>query len=427
MDIEKPIIAMNINQSLITYSSIIDFSSTYIYNDTLSYFIDYSIDGGTQWFNQFYTDTLINKLSMTYDWNVFETLGWDYIEDVHIRFYANNGNVFSDTVLIDSLTIANIAGDYIYEPESELGIQANDIAQLLSIFYQEGDSLGYYDIGPSSGIAPNIFSDPDKIINFEDLSTFTQMWYWSTQLFAPITEIEMTNANSIQNSNIIIEKNLGGSNEISSNYSIKYYSQEKQRGFDLVLRYDPKYLNIINIDLGQSIDDRYFALVNHSESDGIFTASIWTKDNTSILMKGDLINLRLEKIDNDLNNQNLDLFIEPHIALGQKESILNYSIEIPKDEVTPKAFSLDQNFPNPFNPTTQINYEISKLGSVELIIYDLLGNQVLKLVNRIQTPGQKSVQWNGKDKLGINVGTGIYFYTLNLGNQSKTKKMIYMK
>ena len=70
---------------------------------------------------------------MTYNWNVFDEIGWNYLENVKLRFYANNESISSDTIIIDSLIIANIAGDYIYEPESELGIQANDISKLLFI------------------------------------------------------------------------------------------------------------------------------------------------------------------------------------------------------------------------------------------------------------------------------------------------------
>ena len=66
---------------------------------------------------------------------------------------------------MDSLIVANIAGDYIYEPVSEIGIQANDIAKLLSVFYMEGDSIKNYDIGPSSGLAPAITTEFDEKID----------------------------------------------------------------------------------------------------------------------------------------------------------------------------------------------------------------------------------------------------------------------
>ena len=86
IDIERPIVSMEVESSLISYSCDIEINSTFIYGDTLSYLIDYSHDGGTQWVNQVYLDTLSNRLNITYDWNVFEEIGWNYLDNVMLRF-----------------------------------------------------------------------------------------------------------------------------------------------------------------------------------------------------------------------------------------------------------------------------------------------------------------------------------------------------
>ena len=65
-------------------------------------------------------------------------------------------------------------------------MKANDIAILTSSFYDTGEEIEAYDIGPSSGIAPTLTINPDGIIDFEDLATFTQMWYWSANIFSNI-------------------------------------------------------------------------------------------------------------------------------------------------------------------------------------------------------------------------------------------------
>ena len=74
----------------------------------------------------------------------------------------------------------NIVGDYIYTP-AKIGLKANDIAILTSSFYIWGEIE--LDIGPSLGITPTLTINPDGIIDFEDLATFTQMWYWSANIF----------------------------------------------------------------------------------------------------------------------------------------------------------------------------------------------------------------------------------------------------
>jgi hypothetical protein len=85
------------------------------------------------------------------------------------------------------------------------------------------------------------------------------------------------------------------------------------------------------------------------------------------------------------------------------------------------------NYPNPFNPQTTINYSIRKAGKVSLDVYNLAGQKVKTLVNDRKTAGSHNVVWNGKDDAGNNVSSGVYFYRITNGKESKTNKMILMK
>lgn len=85
-------------------------------------------------------------------------------------------------------------------------------------------------------------------------------------------------------------------------------------------------------------------------------------------------------------------------------------------------FSLDQNFPNPFNPTTTINYSIVKQSNVSIVIYDILGNEVAKLLDEEKPIGNYSIKFNA-DKLS----SGIYFYRLQAGEFVEVKKMMLIK
>lgn len=94
----------------------------------------------------------------------------------------------------------------------------------------------------------------------------------------------------------------------------------------------------------------------------------------------------------------------------------------------PKSFELHQNFPNPFNPTTNINFELPNSSDVSLVVYDILGNEIKNLIsNKNQTSGSHTVQWDGKNNSGLNVSSGVYFYKLISGDFSKTMKMLLMK
>lgn len=85
-------------------------------------------------------------------------------------------------------------------------------------------------------------------------------------------------------------------------------------------------------------------------------------------------------------------------------------------------YNLYQNFPNPFNPTTSISYQIAKQSLVTLKVYDILGNEIAVLVNEIKNPGKFEVKFDG-----TNLSSGIYFYKLSADNFNFVKKLTLMK
>ena len=93
----------------------------------------------------------------------------------------------------------------------------------------------------------------------------------------------------------------------------------------------------------------------------------------------------------------------------------------------PERFTLEQNFPNPFNPTTEITFTLNQESDITLTIFNMLGQEVKELTSGFKPVGKYTVQWNGKDNLGRSVSTGVYLYSLNNGTQVLTKKMVLMK
>jgi hypothetical protein len=90
--------------------------------------------------------------------------------------------------------------------------------------------------------------------------------------------------------------------------------------------------------------------------------------------------------------------------------------------MVPENYSLSQNFPNPFNPTTLISYQIPVAGQVTLKVYDILGKEVACLVKEVKNAGNYEVTFNGS-----NLSSGIYLYQLKSGSFVGTKKLILMK
>lgn len=85
------------------------------------------------------------------------------------------------------------------------------------------------------------------------------------------------------------------------------------------------------------------------------------------------------------------------------------------------------NYPNPFNPATKIRFNLFRQADVKLVIYDIAGKEVRTLLNGPQSSGGHLVLWNATDNRGNKVGTGVYFYRLEVGDYSKTMKMVLMK
>ena len=93
----------------------------------------------------------------------------------------------------------------------------------------------------------------------------------------------------------------------------------------------------------------------------------------------------------------------------------------------PNEYGLSQNYPNPFNPTTTIQYQLPKDGRVALIIYNMMGQEVRRLVDEEKRAGYHKVVWDGKSEAGIHVGTGIYLIQIRAGSFSQTRKLLLVQ
>lgn len=96
-------------------------------------------------------------------------------------------------------------------------------------------------------------------------------------------------------------------------------------------------------------------------------------------------------------------------------------------EQAPVSFRLLQNYPNPFNPATTIRFEVAQQAQVQLAVYNILGEEIITLVNEEVMPGSHDAVWDGKDDRGKDVSSGIYLYKLNIAGRTEIKKMILVR
>ncbi len=97
------------------------------------------------------------------------------------------------------------------------------------------------------------------------------------------------------------------------------------------------------------------------------------------------------------------------------------------DVNTPKRFALDQNYPNPFNPATTISYGLDRQDKVSLEIYNILGQKVRTFDEGIKSVGSHLIFWDGSDENGKAAASGVYFYRLQAGERTATKRMLLLK
>ena len=102
-------------------------------------------------------------------------------------------------------------------------------------------------------------------------------------------------------------------------------------------------------------------------------------------------------------------------------------LNINESDLIPETFALYANYPNPFNPTTTITYDLPKRSQVTLGIYDLLGKQIKTLVKQLQDAGNKIAVWDGTNNSGRPVSAGVYLYQIQVGEFSQTRKMVLLR
>jgi len=126
------------------------------------------------------------------------------------------------------------------------------------------------------------------------------------------------------------------------------------------------------------------------------------------------------------NDPNLQVALEQvDAADAEGQSLL---VQFKADEAAlPRSCALHQNSPNPFNPTTQIEFDLAAPGRVTLAVYNILGQEVIRLTDGEFAAGHHQVTWNGRDRDGRPAASGVYLYRIAAGDFQASRKMVLMK
>ena len=152
-------------------------------------------------------------------------------------------------------------------------------------------------------------------------------------------------------------------------------------------------------------------------TDGKYTAAVYRQELKKYFYDRDTT-IFIDSLEFDLGNSSSLLK-----SVVSNQSACHTATSIDKEETNPKTFLLLSNYPNPFNPSTTINYELAIGGFVTLKAYDILGNEISTLVNEVQKPGKYAVGFDTANKLS----SGIYFSRLTVNGLARIRKMVVLK
>jgi flagellar hook capping protein FlgD len=223
---------------------------------------------------------------------------------------------------------------------------------------------------------------------------------------------------------------IGGSSELMT---VSTEIPEPLAGVQLEINYDPEAVTLGTPKVMSEVGN--YALSSN--------------DNGSGRLKLVMYNMGVSNTDNLVQPGDVDLIEIPIIAKTDIESGDKTKIRLTQalmsnstaasmtvkgvDLPLPSTFVLQQNYPNPFNPTTVIEFSIGSDGSglgqqeVKLDVFNILGQHVKELIDGSYPVGDHSVTWDATDQNGKRIATGIYLYRLIVGDERKTKKMLFLK
>ena len=177
---------------------------------------------------------------------------------------------------------------------------------------------------------------------------------------------------------------------------------------------------------------KHHEMLTFSQADTSVTSKAWVhKGETAGIKTTNLFSFEITVNDESFKNARLEIqklaVLGDHIRLLPPDSItiavkIDHPLSIDENNGIIRHTRLDANYPNPFNPTTNIRYTLARKEKVTVIIYNLLGRQVERLVNKVQSPGRYTITWDaGK------FASGVYLYRLQTKDYVKTRKMMLIK
>lgn len=221
------------------------------------------------------------------------------------------------------------------------------------------------------------------------------------------------------------------STEKDHNVTMSIESDNPVYGIQFEMKYNTDEITVVNNSLSSSVEGFKFDY-RIFEDEGRVRALMFSLEGAQLTNSNsitDLVDIQFEAV-NGFNGKSIVDFSEFIIAGQHGEQLESNatSFEVDFNQVIlPTKTELSNNYPNPFNPVTNIDYSIAVDGYVSLTVYDLNGAEVRSLVNQNMVPGNYKAQWDGTNNSGENVASGRYIVKMNAENYTHQIKMTLLK
>ena len=257
------------------------------------------------------------------------------------------------------------------------------------------------DLGPFKDDPPHVRPEPDGEANLTDLAAFGKMWHWKYFNL----EFDTT---------LIAARSTDG---------LKIIAQGSKANITI-----PKNVAMAEILIGKSnLDIEKMHFVNPSGSAFMFTSSDTAHGLIQFSMADhrgfdSTLTLIIPETEQEYFQAQIQYKFMDITGVNLADGIASVDVEI-----LPDKFMVYNNYPNPFNPITVINYDLPEVRDVNIIIYDLLGRTIRHLdLNKVKAGRHKFV-WHGTNDFGKRASTGIYFLQITAGQDIQTQKMLLLK
>jgi len=404
---------------------------------------------------QFLSDDYVNML----EWNSVDDLGFGEFKTIRIQLIPVDKDS-GDVSVSNIFNIYNYAGDY----TADLKIDFNDLIVFARAWSDQDLTK---EIGPAAGEPPLLIPIPDNKFDFEDLMVLVQQWNWSydnvdSVLKGPVLskisknnvvksevkletfvrdntiryvwekEIELTDHDSHLspvNEHLItvFQSNYDlWSNEFGDELIFALDSISQILGLQLQLDYDPHVMRVSQTDNYLLHEQNGFTLQHTNSETGQFLLNTVILEKKEKQLKCAETLFRIKIIPVEERQTSVSYRWKVYGINGTVISQGGDDIQLTVHYAKPRQYALYQNFPNPFNPSTTIRYQLPVDSKVHLEIFNILGEQVTTLVDEFQKAGYYSRLWDISES-NNRIASGIYFVRFLATSNHKNKYIHHKK